>query len=98
MADDDVRNILALTREGPVWYARPSIDALLEAAADAYGAQLIGVILTGGNEDGARGLGRDKGAGGTGGCAVSGGGAQHRDAQGRACGGEDRQCVAYRGD
>jgi two-component system chemotaxis response regulator CheB len=37
-------------------YARPSIDVLFESAADIYGCRLIGVILTGANHDGARGL------------------------------------------
>lgn len=44
--------------------ARPSIDALFESAADAYGDGLVGVILTGANEDGTRGLKRLKERGG----------------------------------
>jgi len=35
---------------------RPSIDALFESAADAYGRTVIGVLLTRGNRDGVRGL------------------------------------------
>ena len=43
--------------EGPlVNYARPSIDVLFESAADTWGRRTVGVILTGANEDGARGL------------------------------------------
>lgn len=47
---------LSLSQEDRVHYSRPSIDLLFESAADAYGPQLIGVLLTGANEDGARGL------------------------------------------
>ena len=47
---------LALSSDEPVNYSRPSIDVLFESAADAYGAGLIGVVLTGANNDGAAGL------------------------------------------
>ncbi len=46
----------ALSTDEPVLYARPSIDVLFESAADAYGAGVIGIILTGASADGARGL------------------------------------------
>jgi two-component system chemotaxis response regulator CheB len=39
-----------------VRYARPSIDVLFETAADVYRTKLIGIILTGANDDGSRGL------------------------------------------
>jgi len=39
-----------------VHFSRPAIDVLFETAADAYGAGLLGVLLTGANQDGARGL------------------------------------------
>lgn len=45
-----------LTTDKKVNYSRPSIDVLFETAADAYGAQLIGIILTGANHDGTAGL------------------------------------------
>jgi two-component system, chemotaxis family, protein-glutamate methylesterase/glutaminase len=54
----------ALSTEPPVAYARPSIDVLFESAADEYEDRAIGVILTGANQDGARGLGRIKARGG----------------------------------
>ncbi|HEV7858138.1 MAG TPA: chemotaxis protein CheB [Pyrinomonadaceae bacterium] len=54
----------ALSTAAPVSYARPSIDVLFESAADAYGKQVIGVILTGKNRDGARGLATIKQHGG----------------------------------
>lgn len=45
----------ALSTEGKVSYARPSIDVLFESAADAYRRRVIGIIMTGANEDGAAG-------------------------------------------
>lgn len=49
---------LSLSQEERVHFSRPSIDILFESAADAYGANLAGVLLTGANEDGAAGLAR----------------------------------------
>lgn len=46
----------SLSIDEKVNYTRPSIDVLFESAADVYGARLIGVILTGANQDGACGL------------------------------------------
>lgn len=46
----------SLSVEDRVNYARPSIDVLFESAADAYGQALVGIILTGANNDGSRGL------------------------------------------
>lgn len=48
--------VFSLSCEPPVLYSRPSIDLLMETAADAYGPRLAGLLLTGANEDGARGL------------------------------------------
>jgi two-component system chemotaxis response regulator CheB len=47
---------LSLSSDEPVQFSRPSIDVLFESAADAYGEALVGIILTGANDDGARGL------------------------------------------
>ena len=47
---------LALSADEPVNFSRPSIDVLFESAADVYRERLLGVILTGANEDGASGL------------------------------------------
>ena len=55
---------LALSVDARVNYARPSIDVLFESAAEVYGDGLVGVILTGANQDGARGLARIKALGG----------------------------------
>jgi two-component system, chemotaxis family, protein-glutamate methylesterase/glutaminase len=58
------RGRFALSVDAPVTFARPSIDVLFESAADAYGAACVGVVLTGANRDGARGLARIKARGG----------------------------------
>ncbi len=58
------RGELNLSTEKKVRYSRPSIDVLFESAADAYGSQLIGVVLTGANNDGAAGARRIKKRGG----------------------------------
>lgn len=58
---------LALAMDEPVNHSRPAIDVLLESAADAYGPDLIGIVLTGANHDGAAGL---KAVGEAGGIAV----------------------------
>ena len=56
---------LSLSSEEPVLYSRPSIDVLFETAVDAYGAGLIGIVLTGANSDGSKGLRAVQDAGGT---------------------------------
>jgi two-component system, chemotaxis family, protein-glutamate methylesterase/glutaminase len=55
---------MALSTEGPVQYARPSIDVLFESVADEYGPSAVGIVLTGANADGAAGLARIKARGG----------------------------------
>jgi two-component system chemotaxis response regulator CheB len=47
---------LSLTVEEPVRFSRPSIDVMFSSAADTYESGTIGVVLTGANEDGSRGL------------------------------------------
>lgn len=55
----------ALSTDEPVLFSRPSIDILFESAADSYRNALVGVILTGANEDGAAGVAAIGEAGGT---------------------------------
>ena len=55
---------LSLSSDAPVRYSRPAIDVLFETAADAYGDAVTGVILTGANSDGAKGLRAIRDAGG----------------------------------
>jgi two-component system chemotaxis response regulator CheB len=47
---------LALSSDEPVLFSRPSIDVLFESAADAFGQTLVGIVLTGANQDGASGV------------------------------------------
>jgi len=47
---------IALSSDEPVHFSRPSIDVLFDSAADVYGERLLGLILTGANQDGAEGL------------------------------------------
>lgn len=46
----------ALSTEAPVSHARPSIDVFFESAAEAYGENAIGIVLTGAGQDGAQGM------------------------------------------
>lgn len=50
------RDRFALSTEAPLHHSRPSIDVLFESLAEAYGSRVIGVVLTGANDDGAAGL------------------------------------------
>jgi two-component system chemotaxis response regulator CheB len=54
LIEDD--RTFSLSVDEKVNYARPAIDVLFESAADVYGSGVIGVILTGANDDGAQGL------------------------------------------
>jgi two-component system chemotaxis response regulator CheB len=55
---------LTLSVDPKVNFSRPSIDVLFESASDAFADKLVGVILTGANHDGAKGLARIKRRGG----------------------------------
>ncbi|MCA1555212.1 MAG: chemotaxis protein CheB [Acidobacteria bacterium] len=58
------RDGFALSTEAPVGFARPSVNVLFESAADVYQEHVVGVILTGANADGARGMAKIKSYGG----------------------------------
>jgi len=64
MLVENARSI-ALSTDEPVLFSRPSIDILFESAADSYGDGLLGIVLTGANEDGSRGAAAIAAAGGT---------------------------------
>jgi two-component system chemotaxis response regulator CheB len=55
---------LSLSQDPPVAFSRPSIDVLFESAAEAYGSALLGLVLSGANDDGAAGLKAIREAGG----------------------------------
>jgi len=55
----------SLTTDPLVRFSRPSIDVTFVSAADAYPGRTIGVILTGANDDGSRGLRHIVNRGGT---------------------------------
>ncbi|AZF37573.1 Protein-glutamate methylesterase [Pseudomonas sp. R4-39-08] len=55
---------LSLSQEDRVHHSRPAIDFLFASAADAYGRGLLAILLTGANQDGARGLAHVKQSGG----------------------------------
>jgi len=61
----ELDHTLTLSVDARVNFSRPAIDVLFETAAEAYGDKLVGVILTGANEDGSLGLQRIKSLGGT---------------------------------
>jgi len=54
----------SLTVDPKVCFVRPSVDVLFESAADTYRDRMAAVILTGANDDGARGLRRVRQLGG----------------------------------
>jgi two-component system chemotaxis response regulator CheB len=58
------RGELSLSADDAVAFSRPSIDVLFISAAEAFGASVIAVVLTGANADGARGAKRIKQSGG----------------------------------
>jgi two-component system chemotaxis response regulator CheB len=49
---------IALSTAEQVQFSRPAIDVLFETAAEAYVDGLVGIILTGANSDGTRGIQR----------------------------------------
>jgi two-component system chemotaxis response regulator CheB len=58
------RRSLALSVDEPVLFSRPSIDVLFESAADAFGADVLAILLTGASTDGSNGIAAIRAAGG----------------------------------
>lgn len=56
--------VAALSRDRPVHHCRPAIDPLFESAAHLFGPGLLGLVLTGANDDGASGAAALRQAGG----------------------------------
>jgi two-component system, chemotaxis family, protein-glutamate methylesterase/glutaminase len=58
----------SLSTDPKINFSRPSIDVLFETAAWTFKSNLIGILLTGSNNDGAAGLQTIKNFGGTNSC------------------------------
>jgi len=56
--------VAVLSASPPVNGHRPSADVLFESVSGEYGADCVGIIMTGMGEDGARGLGKILASGG----------------------------------
>jgi two-component system, chemotaxis family, protein-glutamate methylesterase/glutaminase len=57
-------SLFALDSSEKLHFSRPSIDVTFESAAETFGAGCIGILLSGANADGAKGLSRIQQAGG----------------------------------
>lgn len=56
--------VLALSRDPPLHFSRPAIDALFASVAESVGPRAVGILLTGASSDGAAGLRAIASAGG----------------------------------
>ena len=56
--------VLVLSEGEKVHFSRPAADVLFHSAASVFGSRVIGVVMTGGDADGAEGLQMVKAAGG----------------------------------
>ena len=62
---EDGQRVIRLTKEPPENYCRPSVDPMFRSLAQAYGAGVLGLILTGMGSDGVKGARSVVDAGGT---------------------------------
>lgn len=62
LIDDDYT--FALSIDARVNYSRPSVDVFFESAAEVFGNELTGIVLTGANYDGSNGIRKIKQYGG----------------------------------
>lgn len=62
LVEDD--HTISLSVDEKVCFSRPSIDVLFESSADAYSDKLIGIVLSGANNDGSNGIRKIKQSGG----------------------------------
>jgi two-component system chemotaxis response regulator CheB len=63
-SEDGAAPSIALSVDPPVRFSRPSVDVLFESAAHAYHERLLGIVLSGANDDGAIGARAIREAGG----------------------------------
>ena len=56
---------VSLDYSDPIHFSRPSIDVSFESAATCYGTGVLGILLSGANSDGAKGMAAIEQAGGT---------------------------------
>lgn len=62
---DGGRVVAALDQGTPENYCRPAVDVMFRSVVEQYGAHVLGVVLTGMGQDGARGAAEIVGAGGS---------------------------------
>jgi two-component system chemotaxis response regulator CheB len=55
---------VSLSTAAPIYFVRPAIDVTMISAAAAYGAGVLGILMTGANQDGAQGMAAIGAAGG----------------------------------
>ena len=53
---NDTTGLINLNQDPPVYGLRPTVDAMMISAAEAYDDKTVGIILTGMGSDGARGM------------------------------------------